>query len=497
MRDTIGETGGKGHEMYMGAVCLGSRRRHRDRIWKRIRLVAVIAMELCILLLLLMHAWGKLRIGIPETWRNGTARPVQSAGAWSLPGAQSTDAKEKVISEENMPALCENVILGHPVPVIALDAGHGGNDAGCSADGIEEKRINLQIAERVREKLTESGYQVLMIREDDARMELEDRVTLANQKRADAYISIHQNFYEEDGAVCGIETWYYGGDESRDSKRLAQLIHQETTKSTQASARELRDDADFYVTGHTGMPACLIETGFLTNPRERELLATPEYQEKIAGGIAAGIDLYFHPKTMYLTFDDGPSAENTGRVLDILKEHHIKAAFFLVGENVEKNPEMARRIVAEGHTIGIHCYRHDYEEIYQSVDSYLADFEKAYQTILDVTGVEARLFRFPGGSINAHNQDVYEELIEEMTKRGFIYVDWNASLEDALGNAGPEELIANARATTLGRKRVVLLAHDIVYNTGMCLEELLKELPEYRMEQLTEETEPIRFSLKK
>ena len=104
---------------------------------------------------------------------------------------------------------------------------------------------------------------------------------------------------------------------------------------------------------------------------------SPEYQEQVAKGIVQGIELYFHPKTMYLTFDDGPYMENTERVLEVLKKRNIKATFFLVGENVERNPEMAKRIAQEGHTIGIHCYSHDYKAIYESVDSYVEDFEKA------------------------------------------------------------------------------------------------------------------------
>ena len=90
---------------------------------------------------------------------------------------------------------------------------------------------------------------------------------------------------------------------------------------------------------------------------------------------------------MYLTFDDGPSAENTSAVLDVLKSRNIKATFFVGGQNVRKHPDVARRIVAEGHTIGIHCNRHDYEQIYQSTASYLEDFNEAYKTVLEVTGV--------------------------------------------------------------------------------------------------------------
>ncbi len=80
------------------------------------------------------------------------------------------------------------------------------------------------------------------------------------------------------------------------------------------------------------MPSCLIETGFLSNQGEREKLVTVEYQQQVADGIARGIDLYFHPKTMYLTFDDGPYRERTDKVLTVLKERNIKATFFLVGK---------------------------------------------------------------------------------------------------------------------------------------------------------------------
>jgi len=133
-----------------------------------------------------------------------------------------------------------------------------------------------------------------------------------------------------------------------------------------------------------------------------------------------GILYYFHPKTMYLTFDDGPSEENTRKVLEILRERNIKATFFLVGENVRLHPEVARQIVAEGHTIGIHCDNHDYDALYASVDSYVSDFEKARQTVYEVTGVETNLFRFPGGSVNAFNKKTGKAIIREMTDSAHI-----------------------------------------------------------------------------
>ena len=127
------------------------------------------------------------------------------------------------------------------------------------------------------------------------------------------------------------------------------------------------------------------------------------------------------------------------------------------------------------------------------MDSYLADFEEAWNAVYEVTGAEAVLFRFPGGSINAYNKELYEDIIGEMTDRGYIYFDWNGSLEDAMSKTSPEQLIEHARESTLGRRKVVMLAHDIVYNTTLCLQELIDSFPDYKMEPLTPEVAPIQF----
>ena len=382
------------------------------------------------------------------------------------------------------------------VPLIAIDPGHGGEDCGCMEGGVSEKDVHLQIAFRVKEKLEGRGYQVMMPRETDEYLAKEERVELANSYQADVYVSIHQNTYEgSDKSVSGIETWYDGTDPARDNQRLARLIHQETVKSTGARERELWGEAEFYVTGKTLMPACLIETGFLSNPEERSLLASEEYQNKVAEGIAQGIDLYFHPKSMYLTFDDGPSEESTDMVLDVLARENIKATFFLIGEYVEKYPETARRIAREGHTIGIHCYVHDYQILYESVDSYLEDFWKAYEVIEAVTGVKPELFRFPGGSVNAYNKATCKEIAQKLEEEGFLYFDWNASLDDAVGEKEPGQIIARAKETTLDRKKVVMLAHDRVTNTALCLPEFIAQFPEYRIKPLTPKVEPVQFQM--
>lgn len=201
-------------------------------------------------------------------------------------------------------------------------------------------------------------------------------------------------------------------------------------------------------------------------------------------------------KIMYLTFDDGPSAKYTEVILDVLAEYDIKATFFMVGENVEKNPELAKRVAQEGHTIGIHCYSHAYHDLYDSVEGYVADFEKAYDIIYETTGVEVKIFRFPGGSINAYNKGVYKDIITEMTERGFTYYDWNASLEDSVRKASVEELVKSAVDTAMNRERVILLAHDTIENTSLSIEDIILSFPEYQFAPLTEEVVPICFRSK-
>ena len=137
-------------------------------------------------------------------------------------------------------------------------------------------------------------------------------------------------------------------------------------------------------------------------------------------------------KTAYLTFDDGPSA-NTYTILDALRESGQKATFFIVAKNIPGHEDALRRMADEGHTIAIHTYSHDYRGIYASIEAFLEDFYQAYEAIYDACGVHATLFRFPGGSVNAYNRSIYQPLISEMLRRGFVYHDWSVSSEDATG----------------------------------------------------------------
>lgn len=464
-------------------------RRGRRKLWKPVGLLCVVMMIGGVSLAavqVLASAGNRKASGV--SWH---AEAVGEADAWGMDSGQDIRQMGMVSANVAVPETAEPEVSGELL--IVIDAGHGGMDEGCVAgDAVLEKDMNLAVAKLVQGKLETMGYRVLMVREDDSYIVEGERAELVNGCGAAVYVGIYQNF-SEDKTAEGIEVWYDGVEAVADSKRLAQLVGQQAVKKTDAVELGLREGSGFPVASGVFMPSCFIKTGFLTNDGEREKLMAEEYQEQMAEGIAQGIEYYFHPKTMYLTFDDGPAEENTSRVLDVLKERGIKATFFVVGENVRRHPEVAKRIVDEGHTIGIHCDSHAYDVVYESVDSYLQDFERAYETVKEVTGVEVKLFRFPGGSVNAYNGEVRGDIIEAMTERGFIYFDWNASLEDAVKKSTPEQLVANGVETTLGRKKVVMLAHDVVYNTGICLEDLLDRLPEYRLEVLTEDVEPVQF----
>lgn len=166
-------------------------------------------------------------------------------------------------------------------------------------------------------------------------------------------------------------------------------------------------------------------------------------------------------KTIFLTFDDGPS-DRTLEVLDILREKGIKATFFVTGNCPAKGKSIMKKIVDEGHTIGVHTYTHDFKRIYSSVNAFLDDFNKIYNLIYEATGVRPTIFRFPGGSKNGFNKGNYRELIQEMTRRGFDYFDWNLSAGDAVSRTPTpvSRCISNVLNASKTCAHGVVLMHD-------------------------------------
>ena len=167
---------------------------------------------------------------------------------------------------------------------------------------------------------------------------------------------------------------------------------------------------------------------------------------------------------IYLTFDDGPSSDVTVRILDTLKANGIKATFFICDYDEDKLP-IIKRMIDEGHTIGIHGYSHNYSEIYTSVDAFMENINKLKNKLKEDTGYDAFVIRFPGGSSNTvsekYCQGVMTQLAQRVTDDGLMYMDWNVSSGDAEGNNRPVNLIIGnvTGGFKHGRNNVVLM-HD-------------------------------------
>lgn len=163
---------------------------------------------------------------------------------------------------------------------------------------------------------------------------------------------------------------------------------------------------------------------------------------------------------VYLTFEDGPS-ENTAEILDILKEKGVKATFFVTGQDSEAAHELYKRIVEEGHTLGMHSYSNKYSQIYQSEEHFKEDITKLRAYLFGITGVEPIYYRFPGGSSNQITNVPMENFIHYLNKEGFVYYDWNVSSGDATANAyTTDEIVANVTTDVVKYKTSVVLMHD-------------------------------------
>lgn len=171
--------------------------------------------------------------------------------------------------------------------VIVIDPGHGGYDPGATRNNVFEKDITLSIAALLEEKLKQQGATVIMTRNNDNFVSLEDRVVLSNNKKPDIFVSVHINS-SENADAHGIETHYFKDD----SVELAKSIHHAMATEVEETDRGILKSR-FYVIRHTNQPSVLLELGFISNDDERNLLLLPEQQEKFADAISNGIYEYF------------------------------------------------------------------------------------------------------------------------------------------------------------------------------------------------------------
>ncbi len=165
-------------------------------------------------------------------------------------------------------------------------------------------------------------------------------------------------------------------------------------------------------------------------------------------------------RKVYLTFDDGPSS-NTGKILDILDDYNVKATFFVNGRTDKHSIKMYKRIVNEGHTIGMHSYTHRYNQVYASREAFEKDFFRIRKLIYDTTGVKSVYYRFPGGSSNKVSNTNISDLISFLDKEKVTYFDWNVMSGDAVSNElKSSQIIENVMSDVIKYKTSVVLMHD-------------------------------------
>lgn len=165
-------------------------------------------------------------------------------------------------------------------------------------------------------------------------------------------------------------------------------------------------------------------------------------------------------KRVYLTFDDGPS-ENTSKILSILEKYDAKATFFVVYRKGDNNKKLYKRIVDEGHTIGIHSFTHNYKNIYSSEKAFCKDVVLMRNYIYKVTGVKTNFYRFPGGSGNSVSKVDIRKCIKFLNKESIIYYDWNVENGDATGKKlSDKQLINNVVKNVKTKNTPIVLMHD-------------------------------------
>ena len=218
---------------------------------------------------------------------------------------------------------------------VVIDPGHGGKDPGASDNGVIEKNVNLSLGLELERILSARGYRVVMTRNTDVYLTLQERTDIANKEEADLFVSVHVNALPNKKSLAGFEIYIMALPTDKDAMELAKVENREyvegkgldvanVDRRTEMLLKILGDmqqnnkisestdfaaalynagvinglpmrriaQAPFFVLRGAGMPAVLLEVGFLTNAAEAQNLVNPLYQQKIAQAMAAGIVNY-------------------------------------------------------------------------------------------------------------------------------------------------------------------------------------------------------------
>lgn len=200
-------------------------------------------------------------------------------------------------------------------------------------------------------------------------------------------------------------------------------------------------------------------------------------------------------KVIYLTFDDGPGPY-TKKLLGYLRSYNVKATFFVTNQ-FPNYIYLLKEMAADGHAIGVHSLTHNWS-IYSGTNSYFKDFNAMHDIIKKQTGIDTKIFRFPGGTNNtvsrSYARGIMATLNKTMADKGYLNFDWNVDCRDTQGYSSSQ--IAN---TTIGQirnqKQSVVLMHDIKYSTVEAVPTIIRYAKNngYTFKVIDETTPAVRF----
>ncbi|MBP3887941.1 MAG: N-acetylmuramoyl-L-alanine amidase [Cellulosilyticum sp.] len=172
--------------------------------------------------------------------------------------------------------------------IVVVDIGHGGSDSGAVGNGLREKEINFNQGMALYRLLeADSNIKVYMTRETDVYETLKFRATLANEIEADLFVSIHNN--SASSTVTGTETLYYPSTTDKRGEKIAKLVQDGIIKTCGTKDRGIKPRTDLFVLNSTNMPAILIETGFISNASEAQLINNAVFIDKWAKSVYGSI----------------------------------------------------------------------------------------------------------------------------------------------------------------------------------------------------------------
>lgn len=226
---------------------------------------------------------------LSERLPNGTTVNIYSiTNNWAYMEALGLKGYVSLNHIKVSPLSASNILNG---VTIVIDPGHGGKDGGASGNGLVEKQLVLEVGLLFRDKLRETGANVVMTRSTDIFLELGERVEVAKAAKADAFISIHANSFT-DSRVHGTETYWNDKFASDESKELAETIQKHLISKLKTNDRKAKK-GNFHVVRENEMPSVLVELGFLSNKAEADYMKTAAFKEAAAEAMVLGVIEFF------------------------------------------------------------------------------------------------------------------------------------------------------------------------------------------------------------